>query len=248
MAETTGIGWTDKTHNEWIGCSAPAGAGCANCYAALWDRRFGGDRFGVGKCPSLSSEQNRNKPYRWERESIVARVRTKVFCGSLMDFFDKHAPSGARSALWGKIAATPNLDWQILTKRSSNIAKMLPPDWGIGYDNVWLGVTIEDRKSGLRRLEHLRAIPAKVKFVSIEPLLEDLGVVDFSGIDWAIIGGESGRACRPMKEEWVLKIIRQCREQGVKVFFKQWGGSDKIAGGCIVSGMEIKEFPRAAIV
>lgn len=246
MAENTGIDWTDYTHNEWWGCSAPAGAGCDHCYAAQLDRRTGGDYFGVGTTPRLTSESNRNKPYRWNREAEAAGIRARVFCGSMMDFFDKNAPAEARDPLWNKIKATPFLDWQLLTKRPANIPRMLPPDWGDGYDNVWLGVTVENRRSGLRRVDQLRKIAAKVRFLSVEPLLEDLGDVDLTGIHWVIIGGESGPGFRPMQHEWAEKLIKQCREQGVSVFFKQWGGTSPKAGGCLIDGNEIKEWPKAA--
>lgn len=126
MAEITGISWTDHTHNEWWGCSAPAGAGCDNCYAAKLDHRTGGRFFGIGTAPRLTQAQNRNKPYKWNREAEVSGTRIRVFCGSMMDFFDKNAPEGARNELWQKIKATPSLDWQVLTKRTSNILRMLP--------------------------------------------------------------------------------------------------------------------------
>lgn len=246
MADTTRILWTDHTHNEWWGCSAPAGAGCDNCYAAALDHRFGGSHFELGARPRLTKERNRNKPYRWNREAAASGVRQKVFCGSMMDFFDKHAPEGAREALWAKIKTTPSLDWQILTKRPGNILRMLPPDWGDGYPNVWLGVTVENRRNGLRRLEQLRTIPARVRFLSAEPLLEDLGAIDVTGIHWVIVGGESGHGYRQMEQGWAETVIAQCRKQGVSVFFKQWGGTAPDAGGCLFNGTEIKEWPSAA--
>lgn len=246
MADTTGISWTDHTMNFWWGCSAPAGAGCDHCYAAQLDRRTGGKHFGIGTLPRLTKEQNRNKPFRWNRRAEAAGVRKKVFAGSMMDFFDKNAPAGAREALWATIKATPWLDWQILTKRPANIPKMLPPDWGAGYDNVWLGVTVENRRSGLRRLDQLRSIPAKVRFISAEPLLEDLGDLNLGGIHWVIVGGESGHGYRKMDPEWAANVIAQCRAQSVSVFFKQWGGTSPDAGGCLFMGEEIKEWPLAA--
>lgn len=246
MAEKTEISWTQKTHNEWWGCSSTAGAGCLRCYAAQLDKRTGGNYFGIGTAPRLTKEQNRNKPYKWNRDAEAAGERIKVFCGSMMDFFDKNSPEGAREALWKKIKATTNLDWQILTKRTANILRMLPSDWGDGYDNVWLGATCENKKSGLRRLEQLRDIPAKLRFLSVEPLLEDLGEVNLAGISWVIIGGESTSGYRKLEQEWVERLIAQCRDQNVPVFFKQWGGTSSNAGGCLLNGIEIKEWPRAA--
>ena len=242
MAEVTGISWTDHTHNEWVGCSSTAGAGCDNCYAAARANRFGEDFVK----PRLTSQFNRNNPFRWNKRAAAANVREKVFCGSLMDFFDKNVSAEWRDPLWKKVGATSMLDWQILTKRPSNIATMLPSDWGDGYDNVWLGVTVENRRSGLRRLEQLRDIPAKIRFLSAEPLLEDLGDINLAGINLVIIGGESGAGFRPMRLEWAENVIRQCREQGVSVFFKQHGGTSSDAGGCLLNGIEIKEWPIAA--
>jgi len=213
----------------------------------MLDKRTGGKHFGIGTAPRLTKEQNRNKPYRWNREAEAEGVRRKVFCGSMMDFFDKNAPEGARDPLWEKIRATTWLDWQLLTKRPSNIPDMLPPDWGsTGYTNVWLGTTVENRKSGLRRLDQLRHIPAMVRFLSVEPLLEDLGQIELSGIHWVIVGGESGHGYRKMEKSWADRVIAQCREQGVSVFFKQWGGTSPDAGGCQIDGIEIKEWPTAA--
>ena len=212
----------------------------------MLDKRTGGKHFGLGTAPRLTKEQNRNKPYRWNRQAEMAGIRAKVFCGSMMDFFDKNAPVGAREPLWEKIKATTSLDWQLLTKRPSNIAEMLPTDWGVGYVNVWLGVTVENRRSGLRRLDQLRHIPAKVRFLSVEPLLENLGEIDLAGIHWVIIGGESGHGCRPMERDWAARLIGQCKEQGVRVFFKQWGGTTSNAGGCKFDGIEIKQWPLSA--
>ena len=242
MAETTGIAWTDHTQNFWWGCSSTAGAGCDRCYAAALDHRTGGNFFGLGTRPRLTSIQNRNKPFRWNREAEASGVRRKVFCGSMMDWADKNAPEGARNKMWDIIRATPNLDWQLLTKRPGNIPDMLPDDWNNGYQNVWLGVTVENKRSGLRRLDQLRDIPARIRFLSVEPLLEDLGSLDLTGISWVIIGGESGAGYRPMDRAWVDSVISQCREQNVPVFFKQWGGLR--GGSCVIDGREIKEWPE----
>lgn len=244
MAEVTSIAWTDRTQNFWWGCSSTAGAGCDHCYAATLDRRTGGNFFGLGTAPRLTSPKNRNQPHRWNREAQISGVRLKVFCGSMMDWADRNAPVGARNELWTTICATPMLDWQLLTKRPGNILSMLPTDWGDGYANVWLGVTVENKRSGLRRMEQLRSIPAKVRFLSIEPLLEDLGNIDLTGFHWVIIGGESGAGYRKMNPAWAESIIRQCRDQDVPVFFKQTGGFD--GGNCIINGQEIKEWPKIA--
>lgn len=242
MAETTGIAWTDHTHNEWVGCSSTAGAGCDHCYAAARATRFGEDFL----TPRLTKEHNRNNPYRWNKRAEEASKPEKVFCGSLMDFFDKNVPAEWRAELWEKVWRTTMLDWQILTKRPSNIARMLPPSWDMeeGWPNVWLGTTVEDKKSGLRRMEQLKEVPARVRFLSIEPLLEDLGEIDLTGIHWVIVGGESGPGFRAMHHDWAGRVLAQCREQSIPAFFKQWGGTSSDAGGCLFNGMEIKQWPK----
>ena len=239
MADKTEISWTDSTFNPWWGCSK-VGPGCDNCYAEALDRRTGGKHWGPGTKPRTLSDNNWHKPLKWNK----ATARRKVFCGSMCDWADKNAPEGQRARLWELIRATPRLDWQLLTKRAANIADCLPTDWGGGYSNVWLGVTVEDIKHGLPRIERLRAIPARVRFLSIEPLLENLGPIDLAGIHWVIVGGESGPGARPMQPGWARAICRQCEAAGVPFFFKQHGGRVG-KGGCLLDGREIKLWPRA---
>ncbi|MCG7932124.1 MAG: phage Gp37/Gp68 family protein [Candidatus Thiodiazotropha lotti] len=243
MAETTEIAWTDSTFNPWWGCTK-VGPGCDHCYAEAFDKRTGGNHWGRGSSPRTLSADNWRKPKRWQKRAEKDGIRRKVFCGSMCDVFDKNAPEGQRERLWQLIRETPMLDWQLLTKRAPNIEKHLPADWGDGYSNVWLGVTVEDQKHGLRRLDVLREIPAKVRFLSIEPLLEDLGDIDLTGIHWVIVGGESGHHARTMNPEWVWRIKDQCWWQGVPFFFKQWGGR-KDKGGCLMNGAEYKQWPKA---
>lgn len=240
MADITGIQWTDSTFNPWWGCTKVA-PGCDHCYAAALDARTGGNHW--SSAPRMMSIENWKKPLRWNRMAERSGVRHKVFCGSMCDWTDKLAPEGQLERLWGLIRTTPMLDWQLLTKRAPNIIKSLPADWGNGYDNVWLGVTVENRQHGLPRVEHLRDIPAKIRFLSVEPLLEDLGNIDLTGIHWVIVGGESGSRARPMDTAWCERLVAQCREQRVAVFFKQWGGRHADKGGCKIAGTEIKEFP-----
>ena len=241
MADVTGISWTDSTFNPWWGCTKIA-PGCDHCYAAALDNRTGG-RHWDGDGPRTMSAANWNKPLRWQREALAAGRRHKVFCGSMCDWADNQAPQGELERLWQLIRNTRTLDWQLLTKRGPNIKRSLPPDWGDGYANVWLGVTVENRSHGLPRIDQLKAVPSAIRFLSVEPLLEDLGPVDLTGIDWVIVGGESGPLARPMHQAWADNVIAQCREQQVAVFFKQWGGRRGDKGGCLVNGNEIKEFP-----
>lgn len=146
-----------------------------------------------------------------------------MFCASLADVFDNQVPEIWRSDLFELIEDTHSLDWMLLTKRPQNISKMLWPKWDFGTPfNVWLGTTVEDRER-LRNIDHLRAVPAAVRFLSIEPLLEELGEIDLTGIDLVIVGGESGPGARPMHPAWVRSICGQCAAAGVAFFFKQWG-------------------------
>lgn len=243
MADKTEIAWTDSTFNPWWGCTKVA-PGCDNCYAAMLDKRTGGDHWGNNKTPKILSDSNWKKPVTWNRKAEKAGQRHRVFCGSMCDWTDKNAPPGHLDRLWGVIRDTPYLDWQLLTKRAPRIEQSLPDDWGDGYENVWLGVTVEDRKHGLPRLEHLRHVPARVRFLSVEPLLEELGEIDLSGIHWVIVGGESGPGARPMEQAWAESVTRQCEHQGVPVFFKQWGGQ-RNKGGCMIQGREVKQWPRS---
>jgi protein gp37 len=242
MAEKTEISWTDSTFNPWWGCSKVS-PGCDHCYAEALDRRTGGNHWGAGSIPKTLSVTNWTGPVKWNRQAMAAGTRRKVFCGSMCDVFDKNAPDFQRSRLFDLIRQTPWLDWLLLTKRAGNIQAMLPGDWGNGWDNVWLGITAEDRRHGLPRVDILRTIPAKVRFLSCEPLLEDLGTIDLTGIHWVIAGGESGSGARTMRAEWARNIYQQCQAAGVSFFFKQHGGA-RGKGGCLLDGVEVKEWPK----
>lgn len=243
MADKTEISWTDHTFNPWWGCTAIA-PGCDNCYAAALDKRTGGDYWNPKVAPRRTRVQNWNKVHKWNEQAKTENRRHRVFCGSMMDWCDNNAPEGIYEALWQLISDTPYLDWQMLTKRGDRIEKLLPTDWYEGYDNVWLGVTVEDRTYGYPRLDALREIPAKVRFLSCEPLLEDVSDINLDGIDWVIIGGESGPNYRPMKESWAKGLLARCEYYDVPVWFKQWGGNKKPKGGCIIGGNERKEWPK----
>lgn len=230
MAENSKIEWTHHTFNPWVGCTRLSPA-CDHCYAEGWAKRTGQSHLWEGD-RRRTSVSNWQQPLKWDRAAAAAGIRQRVFCASLADVFDNQVPTRWRDDLWHRIAQTPNLDWMLLTKRPQNIAKMLPdprtgvPAWGDDFltcwTNVWLGTTVEDRER-LRNIDHLRAVPAAVRFLSVEPLLEDLGEIDLSGIHLVIVGGESGPGARPMHPAWVRNIERQCRSAGVAFFFKQWG-------------------------
>jgi protein gp37 len=183
MAENSNIEWTDHTFNPWIGCTKVS-PGCDHCYAETWDARGlqqKATRWGPHAARTRTSAANWRKPLAWSKAAQAAGKRARVFCASLADVFDNHASilPEWRAALWQLIAATPHLDWLLLTKRPQNIAKMLPEGWGGGWPNVWLGTTVENQTEADRRIPHLLATPAAVRFLSCEPLL---GPVDLT---WA---------------------------------------------------------------
>lgn len=228
----TAINWCDNTFNCWEGCTKVS-PGCTHCYAKVQDdRHLRGEQshWGPGNSRRIMADAYWRQPLAWEREAAKAGTRPRVFCASMADWADNEAPAGQRDRLWKLIRQTPHLDWLLLTKRANNIKKCLPTDWGAGYANVWLGVSVENRKHGLPRLDILRAIPATVRFASIEPLLEDLGTVNLTGINWAVIGGESGSGARPLDVAWVQSLIKQCRAQGVAPWVKQLGKSPSDKG------------------
>ncbi len=248
MGDITGISWTHHTFNAWWGCTKIA-PGCDNCYAEALDKRTGGNYWGAENKPRRTKQSNWNKALRWNKQAKADGVRRRVFCGSMMDWCDKDAPEGARDDLFSLIRMTPWLDWQLLTKRATLIEKCLPADWGKGYHNVWLGVTVEDVYHGLPRLDALRSIPAKVRFLSVEPLLENLGsCLNLDKIDWCIIGGESGPGFRPFNKNWALNLILFCEAFDVPVWFKQHGGNSKDKGGCLINGIEYKNWPKTESV
>lgn len=224
--EDSKIAWTDNTFNPWIGCTRVS-AGCEHCYAEVQNNchKWNGGTWGHKAPRKVTSDKYWRKPLAWNAKAAKMGERLRVFCASLADIFDDNGPISTRKRLWELVRRTPNLDWLILTKRPENFQKYLPRDWGTGYPNVWLGVTCENRKEGFPRVEVLRRTPAKVRFLSCEPLLEDTSDVILSGIDWVIVGGESGPGSREFKIEWARRMRDRCAEAGVPFFMKQLGSS-----------------------
>lgn len=220
MAENSKIEWCRHTFNPWLGCTKLTPA-CDNCYAEGWAKRTGQAGLWQGE-RRRTSAANWRLPLKWDRAAAAAGERHRVFCASLADVFDNQVPPEWRTDLWELIRATPNLDWMLLTKRPENIRKMLPPNWGDGWPNVWLGTTVEDAER-VRRIAVLRRAPARIRFLSCEPLLGDLGTLDLTGIHLVISGGESGPRARPMHPAWARALRDQCAAAGVPFFFKQWG-------------------------
>jgi protein gp37 len=244
MAENSGIAWTHHTFNPWIGC-ARVSAACDHCYAEAWDARFGGGRWGP-RAPRRRTK-TWSDPMRWQRAAVAAGRRFRVFCASLADVFDNH-PSIAgewRHDLWALVRATPDLDWLLLTKRPQNARRFLPADWQDGYPNVWLGATVESQPEADRRVPVLLRIPARLHFLSCEPLLGRLDLTcirvggsgslyranaltgdgfDGRAIGWVIAGGESGPGFRVADPDWFRGLRDQCAEAEIPFLFKQWSG------------------------
>ncbi len=215
MGDQTAIQWTNRTWNPWRGCTKIS-PGCAKCYMFTEQTRYGQD-------PSVVLRTKTWKdPLKWNRSAAERGVRELVFTCSWSDWFHEDADQWREEA-WGVIRSCPNLIFQILTKRPERIAGHLPRDWFDGYSNVWLGVSVENRKHGLPRIDLLRDIPARIRFLSIEPLLEDLGEIVLSGIHWVIIGGESGPGARECHTEWIAGALCDAKLFGVPVFVKQFG-------------------------
>ena len=225
MAEST-IEWTDYTFNGWIGCTRVS-PGCDNCYAAAQDKFRGwtAEGWGAGKPRRRTSAANWKQPARWNAAATHAGARHRVFCSSLADVFDNEVPDEWRCDLAQLIMGTPNLDWQLLTKRIGNATTMLEKMFPSGTpENVWVGATIVNREELLRDGPKLMAVRARVRFWSAEPLLDDLGSLPPALIpDWVIVGGESGPKARSMDLAWAESILRQCKAAGARVFVKQLG-------------------------
>jgi protein gp37 len=191
------------------------------------------------------SDHHWQQPLRWNAEAEQQRVRYRVFCASMADVFEEEAPAGQRERLWRLIRETPCLDWQILTKRPQRIKGNLPDDWADGYENVWLGTSVEDERV-IDRVVPLTHVPARIHFLSLEPLIGPIPKLPLTHIDWVIVGGESGPGARPIAQQWVIDIRKQCRSARVPFFFKQWGGVNKARTGRVLQGRFYNEMPRAA--
>ncbi len=237
------IEWTEETWNPTTGCTKVS-AGCKNCYAEVM-----ANRLQAMNTPGYDNGfEFSMMPDRLD-QPIKKKKSTKYFVNSMSDLFHEKMPTPFLNKIMGVIDLTPQHIYQILTKREDAMFdyfqnRNVP-------ENIWLGVSVEDKKSGVPRIDKLRNINATIKFLSVEPLLEDIGNINLTGIDWVIVGGESGAKARPMKKEWALSIQKQCKEQNVAFFFKQWGtwGADgvrrsKKSNGRILEGKEWSEYPE----
>ncbi len=226
MAKNSGIEWTDDTWNPIVGCSVLS-PGCTNCYAM---RQAGTRLAGNPKYRGLTVSSKAGPVWtgelrRWKRVPDKPRPRGRprmFFVNSMSDLFHEAVPDHWIDEIFDVMAAAPQHVYQVLTKRAPRMRNFISSRRGALPPNLWLGVSVEDRVR-LPRVYELRATPAAVCFLSLEPLLEDLGPLDLRGIDWAIVGGESGRAARPMHPDWARRVRDQCAAAGVPFFFKQWG-------------------------
>jgi protein gp37 len=239
MSDRSAIEWTDATWNPVRGCTKIS-PGCTHCYAETFAERFRGvtghpyeHGFDLRLVPGKLSE-----PLRWSG-------RRTVFVNSMSDLFHAAVPESYILAVAAVMKATPWHTYQVLTKRAERLRRFLngPLRPGSTLPNVWWGVSVENKKHGLPRALLLQAAPAQVRFLSVEPLLEDIGEVPLAGIRWVIVGGESGHGARQMAEAWVTSIRDQCSAAHVPFFFKQWGGIQKKRNGRMLGGRTYDEMP-----
>ena len=212
--ETSNISWTDGTWNPWYGCDKVSSE-CKNCYIDRFLVRRGLEPWGE----VYRAETTWTLPFKMQKRAETEHKRLKLFTCSLSDFFHAAADQW-RPEAWTIMRKCPDVDFLVLTKRADRIAQHLPEDWGQGYPNVWLGVSIGVMKTAWRA-DELRKAPAVVRFISAEPLLESLGALDLTGIHWLISGGESGPNHRPMKLRWAEELRKKCQGSGTVFFFKQ---------------------------
>jgi len=240
MSLNSHIEWTDATWNPVRGCTKIS-PGCKHCYAETFAERFRGVKghpyeqgFDLRLVPEKLTE-----PFTWRAPKLV-------FVNSMSDLFQPGVPAEYAEAVAQVMTKANWHTYQVLTKRSERLKELLQGRLRFAADqkHLWWGVSVEDRKYGLPRIEHLRNTPAAVRFLSVEPLLEELGEIDLAGIDWVIVGGESGPGARPIRKEWVVSIREQCKAAGVAFFFKQWGGTRKSLHGRKLEGRTYDEYPE----
>jgi protein gp37 len=239
MADNSTIEWTDATWNPVTGCTKVS-RGCDNCYAERFAERFRSvpdHPFETGFDLTLRPERL-EQPLGWKRPRMV-------FVNSMSDLFHKEIPQSHIASVFDTMERANWHTYQVLTKRSSLLQKFVNDRYQDtpAPKHIWLGVSVEDEKA-VTRIAHLQAANASVRFLSIEPLLAPVGKLSLKGIDWVIVGGESGPRARPIDEKWIIDIRNQCVRAGVAFFFKQWGGSSPKAGGRLLEGREWNQFPK----
>ena len=239
MSANSKIEWTDATWNPVRGCTKIS-PGCTHCYAETFAERFRGvpghpyeQGFDLRLVPEKLTE-----PMTWSKQRMV-------FVNSMSDLFHKNVPDEYIVLVAKAMAMADWHIYQVLTKRSERLRDMLQTKLRFAAElpHIWWGVSVENQRHGVPRISHLREARPAMSFLSVEPLLEDIGEVDFAGIDWVIVGGESGAGARPMQRSWVVSIRRQCREAEIPFFFKQWGGVRKSETGRVLDGRTYDELP-----
>jgi protein gp37 len=239
MSINSHIEWTDATWNPVRGCTKIS-PGCKHCYAETFAERFRGVKghpyeqgFDLRLVPQKLTE-----PFAWRSPKLV-------FVNSMSDLFQPGVPDEYAEAVSRVMVKADWHTYQVLTKRSDRLNTLLNGRLRFAAErkHIWWGVSVEDRKYGLPRVEDLRNSPAAIRFLSVEPLLEDLGELNLTGINWVIVGGESGPGARPIEREWVVSIREQCQAARVPFFFKQWGGKRKARYGRELDGRTYDEYP-----
>lgn len=258
MAETQ-IEWTDSTWNPVAGCTVLS-AGCTNCYAMDMAKRL--EAMGVAKYAGLTRRSGKrtvwNGVVREDKAALAIpyawRKPRKIFVNSMSDLFHEGVSDEFILEVWKVMRETPHHNYQILTKRPERMATIVSSLIKDVLPNVWLGTSVENANAA-ERIAHLRKAPAAIRFISFEPLIGTVGNVDLSEIHWAIVGGESGKSARPIREEWIDEIHQKCVENDAAFFFKQWGtwGKDnkrrsKKANGREYQGRVWDEMPSAMVV
>lgn len=216
MTTISRIEWTEQTWNPTVGCTKIS-AGCKHCYAETMAKRLkamGTPGYEQGFALQLLPQRL--------QDPLKRKKPTIYFVNSMSDLFHERIPDSFIDQVFEIISSTPHHTYQILTKRAARMARYFKQR--PAPRNAWLGVSVENKKHGVPRIVHLRKVPAHIRFLSVEPLLEDVGELNLTGIHWVIVGGESGPKARPMKQEWADAVRQQCEQQRVAFFFKQWGG------------------------
>ncbi len=240
MSDRSQIEWTDATWNPVRGCTKIS-PGCKHCYAETFAERFRGVKghpyeqgFDLRLVPEKLTE-----PFSWRAPKLV-------FVNSMSDLFQDGVPDSYIRAVCQVMVMAKWHTFQVLTKRAQRMKELLngPLGFAAEQDHIWWGVSVEDRKYGLPRIKELQESAARVRFLSIEPLLENLGSFNLSGISWTIVGGESGPGARPMRKEWVISVRDLCHEYRVPFFFKQWGGVRKAKNGRLLDDRTYDEYPE----
>lgn len=239
MASSTTIEWTDATWNPVTGCTKIS-VGCENCYAARFSERFrgvAGHPFETGFDLTLRPERV-HQPLAWKQPRMI-------FVNSMSDLFHKDIQRNYISAVFDTMEAADWHIFQVLTKRSSLLQKFINSRYKerVAPRHMWFGVSVENEQA-TSRISHLQKSNAGTRFLSIEPLIAPVGRLDLAGIDWVIVGGESGPRARSMEREWVIDIRNQCLKARVPFFFKQWGGRSPKTGGRLLDGKEWNQFPK----